>query len=282
MVGALLAIVTLATSSPAPVAEKLAALEKETVSHLGVVALDTGSGQRIEYRPNARFLLCSTFKFLAAAAVLKKVDDGKDQLDRFVPYDPKDILEYAPVTKEHLAEGGMKLGDLCAAALQMSDNTAGNLLLAQIGGPVGLTEYARSLGDETTRLDRTEPALNVGAPSDERDTTTPAAMAEDLRRIFTTEALSPAAREQLEKWIVGNKTGGDLIRRGVPKSWVLGDKTGRSGKGSTNDIAILRPPGHAPIFLAVYSADSTDPGAKQKAAVVGAARLVAETFGPDE
>jgi beta-lactamase class A len=50
--------------------------------------------------------MCSTFKFLAAAAVLKRVDDGQEKLDRFVTYGAKDILEHAPVTKEHLKDGG--------------------------------------------------------------------------------------------------------------------------------------------------------------------------------
>src|SRR5215470_11387675 len=152
------------------------AIEQRTGARIGVAALDTGSGKRLDYRSEERFPMCSTFKFLAAAAVLKRVDDGQEKLDRFVSYGEKDILEYAPVTKAHLKEGGMALGNLCAAAIEQSDNTAGNLLLNTIGGPGGLTKFARGIDDEITRVDRKEPDLNSAVPGDERDTTSPAVM----------------------------------------------------------------------------------------------------------
>jgi beta-lactamase class A len=137
-----------------------------------VAALDTGSGKRLDYRSEERFPMCSTFKFLAAAAVLKRVDNGQEKLDRLVSYGAKDILDYALVTKAHLKDRGMTLGALCSAAIEQSDNTAGNLLLDTIGGPIGLTNFARSIDDEMTRLDRKEPELNSAVPGDERDTTT--------------------------------------------------------------------------------------------------------------
>src|SRR5262245_28276903 len=155
---------------------QVATIEARTGGRTGVAALDTGSGKRLDYRAEERFPMCSTFKLLAAAAVLKRVDEKQEQLDRFVSYDPKDILEYAPVTKAHLKEGGMTLGALCAAAIEESDNTAGNLLLDAIGGPPGVTNFARSLGDQVTRLDRKEPDLNSAIPGDDRDTTTPGSM----------------------------------------------------------------------------------------------------------
>jgi beta-lactamase class A len=200
------------------------------------------AGQRLEHRALERFPMCSTFKFLAAAAVLHRVDLKQDQLTRFITYTKADLLEYAPVTKAHVDEGGMMLGALCAAAIQQSDNTAGNLLLRAIGGPEGLTRYARSLGDKDTRLDRVEPFLNSAMPGDERDTTTPAAMLEDLRVLLAGDALTPAARDQLDAWLAGNETGVDMLRAGLPKDWKVGDKTGRGANGATNDIAILRPP----------------------------------------
>ena len=201
--------------------------------------------------------MCSTFKFLAAAAVLKRVDEGKEKLDRFVRYDAKDILEYAPVTKAHLKDGGMTLGALCAAAIEQSDNTAGNLLLDAIGGPAGLTNFARSLVTMMTRLDRKEPELNSAIPGDERDTTTPAAMCSDMQRLLLSDVLSESSRHLLEDWLRRNETGALMIRAGVPKDWSVGDKTGRGANGATNDIAILRPPGRAPILVAIYSIGST-------------------------
>jgi beta-lactamase class A len=222
--------------------------------------------------------MCSTFKFLAVAAVLKRVDEKKESLSRFVSYGAKDILEYAPVTKEHLTEGGMTLGALCAAAIEQSDNTAGNLLLDSIGGPAALTNFARNLGDQTTRLDRKEPDLNSAIPGDERDTTTPAAMCLDMQKLLLGDALSEASRRQLEDWLQHNETGGSMIRAGVPSNWIVGDKTGRGANGAMNDIAIMRPPGRAPILLAVYSAGSTATANDRAAAIAEAAKIVAESF----
>lgn len=244
MVAAFVLAVALATSSATG---QIAALEKSG-SRLGIATLDLASGEQSTHRPNERFRLCSTFKFLAAAAVLKKVDDGKDQLDRFITFGKGDLLEYAPVTREHVTEGGMKLGALCAAALQQSDNTAGNLLLRELGGPAGLTKFLRSIGDLTTRCDRLEPELNLGGPGDERDTSTPAGMVADLQRLFTGPVLSEKSRAQLLDWIAANTTGEGTIRAGVPADWKVGDKTGRSHDGEVNDIAILHRPG-APQFF---------------------------------
>jgi len=258
--------------------DRIAAIEKRTGARIGVAALDTGAGKRLDYRSEERFPMCSTFKFLAAAAVLKRVDDGQDKLDRFVSYSEKDILEYAPVTKAHLPKGGMKLGALCAAAIEQSDNTAGNLLLDTIGGPVGLTKFARSIGDETTRLDRKEPELNSASPGDERDTTTPAAMCAEMQRLLMGNVLSESSRHQLEDWLQHNETGAQLIRAGVSKTWTMGDKTGRCGNGATNDVAIIRPPDRAPIFVAIYSIGSTSSADDRAAIVAEAARAVVETL----
>jgi len=259
-------------------ADRIAAINTRVGGRIGVAALDTGTGQHIEYKANERFPMCSTFKVLAAAAVLKLVDEGKEYLDRMVPYAKEDILEYAPVTKEHLKEGRMTLGDLCAAAVEQSDNTAGNLLLRTIGGPLGLTSFLRALGDETTRLDRMEPDLNTAIPEDERDTTTPAAMRDDLVRLLIKDVLSPASRSQLEAWLAGNKTGAQMIRAGVPTSWRVGDKTGRGDNGATNDVAILRPKNRPPIFLAIYSVGSIMAASERTATIAEVARVAATAF----
>ena len=222
--------------------------------------------------------MCSTFKLLAAAAVLDRVDKKQEQLTRFMPYTKADLLEYAPVTKQHINEGGMTLGALCAAALEHSDNTAANLLLKTIGGPEGYTRYARSLGDKETRLDRPEPDLNTAVPGDKRDTTAPAAMAANLHSLLLGRALSQGSREQLNTWLAANTTGNEMIRAGLPRDWKVGDKTGRGSNGATNDIAILRPPGKAPILLAVYYVGSAGPRDELQNAIAEVARIVAETF----
>jgi len=256
---------------------RIAAIETRIGGRIGVAVLDTGNNRRIDHRASERFPMCSTFKFLAAAAVLKRVDEKKETLDRFVSYGANDILEYAPVAKEHLKDGGMKLGALCAAAIEQSDNTAGNLLLDAIGGPAGLTSFARSLGDNATRLDRKEPELNSAIPGDERDTTTPAAMCSDMQRLLLGSALSESSRHQLEEWLQHNETGALMIRAGVPKDWLIGDKTGRGSNGATNDIAIMRPPKRAPVLLAIYSVGSTAAANDRQAAIAEVAKIVAES-----
>ena len=260
------------------VAAQFAAIESPMGGRIGVAALDTSSGKRVDYRADERFPMCSTFKFLAAAAVLKRVDEKQDKLERFVRYDAKDILEYAPVTKQHLKDGGMTLGALCAAAIEQSDNAAGNLLLDAIGGPAGLTNFARSLGDQVTRLDRKEPELNSAIAGDDRDTTTPASMQADLLRLLTSDALSQSSRHQLEDWLQENTTGASMIRAGVPATWKIGDKTGRCSNGATNDVAILRPPGRAPILLAIYTIGSSAPSNERDTVLANVAKIVSEAL----
>jgi beta-lactamase class A len=265
---------TLATND---VANRIGEIEKRTGARIGVAAHDMGNGKRVEHRANERFLMCSTFKFLAAAAILKNVDEGKDDLSRFVRYGQKDILEYAPVTKQHLAEGGMRLGDLCAATIEQSDNTAGNLLLQSRGGPAGVTAFVRALGDNTTRLDRMEPELNTATPGDERDTTTPAAMEHDVSILLLGNILSSASRQRLDEWLSQNETGAAMIRAGVPKDWTVGDKTGR-GPTNTNDIAIIRPPGRPPVVLTIYVEALSMSADARNAMIAEVAQLVAESL----
>jgi len=279
MVTALLLLLAASTpKSTSDFTNRILSIEQRTGARIGVAALDTGNGKRLDYRSEERFPMCSTFKFLAAAAVLKRVDNGQEKLDRFVFYGANDILEYAPVTKAHLKDGGMTLGALCAAAIEQSDNTAGNLLLDTIGGPVGLTNFARSVSDETTRLDRKEPELNSAIPGDERDTTTPAAMCADMQRFLLGNVLSESSQNQLQDWLRQNETGSLMIRASVPKTWTVGDKTGGCGNGATNDVAIIRPPGRAPILVAIYSIGSTSSADDRAAIVAEPARAVVEVL----
>jgi beta-lactamase class A len=277
MVAALLLLLAASTpGSTSDFANRIPSIEERTGARIGVAALDTGSGQHLDYRSEERFPMCSTFKFLAAAVVLKRVNEKQDQLDRFIRYDAKDILEYAPVTKAHLKDGGMTLGALCVAAIEQSDNTAGNLLLDAIGGPGGLTNFVRTIGDEMTRLDRKEPELNSAIPGDERDTTSPAAMCADMQRLLLGNVLSESSRHQLEDWLRHNETGALMNRAGVPKTWTVGDKTGRCANGATNDVAIIRPSGRAPILVAIYSIGSTSSADDRAAIIAEAARVIVE------
>ena len=245
-----------ADDSTASAESLIAVIEQAAGGRLGVAVIDSGSKRSIAHRAEERCPMCSTFKVLAAGAVLKRVDAGTERLDRRLPYGPSDLLDYAPIAKSHIGEGAMSLADACAAAIQWSDNTAANLVLATIGGPAGVTDFARSLGDVVTRLDRNEPSLNSAIPGDPRDTTSPYAMARDLQALLLGDALSEASRKQLEAWMVGNQTGGPRLRAGLPADWGIGDKTGSGDHGVANTIAILRPPRRAPLFAAVYYAES--------------------------
>lgn len=273
-----LLLVTSAASARSDTIDQIAAIEKRLGGRIGLVALDTGTDKRVDHRAAERFPMCSTFKFLAAAAVLKRVEENKDKLDRFIPYSAKDILEYAPVTKAHLQEGGMTLRALCAAAIEQSDNTAGNLLLNCIGGPSGLTQFARDLGDHMTRLDRIEPDLNSAIRGDERDTTSPAAMCMNMERLLLGNVLSASSRRQLETWLQHNETGASMIRAAIPKNWTVGDKTGRCGDGTANDIAIVRPAGRAPILIAIYFVGSSAARTDRDAAIAEVARILVESL----
>lgn len=255
------------------------AIEQRLGGRLGVALLDTGSGRRIEHRASERFAMCSTFKLLAVAALLSRVDRGREQLERFVKYGPADLLDYAPITKQRVSEGGMTLAELSAAAIEYSDNTAANLVLAAIGGPRAVTAYARSLGDTVTRLDRNEPSLNLVEPRDVRDTTSPTAMLGDMQRVLVDESvLTSGSREQLATWLIGNTTGAGRLRAGLPAAWRVGDKTGSCTHGATNDIAVAWPPGRLPVLIAVYFNGSAAPDADRIGALAEAGRIVADAL----
>jgi beta-lactamase class A len=257
---------------------ELAAIERRAGGRLGVYAFDAGSGRAIAHRANERFPMCSTFKLLAVGAVLARADAGADDLSRRVAIMPADILAYAPVTKAHL-NGSMTIAELCAAAIEWSDNTAANLLLHSLAGPAGVTRFARTIGDRVTRLDRNEPTLNTAIPGDPRDTTTPFAMAHDMQTLMLGTALKPASRARLKRWLLSCRTGANKLRRGFPASWREGDKTGSGDNATANDVAIVWPPGRAPLIVAAYFTNSHAPGALQDAALPDVARVVAKHFG---
>lgn len=256
----------------------LAKIEVESGGRLGVAVLDTSNGALTGHRIDERFPMCSTFKTLAAAAILARIDTGKEQLARRVAVEQKDILSYAPITKQHVGRD-MTVAELCEAAITLSDNTAANLLLASLGGPSAITAYARSLGDDITRLDRIEPELNEATPGDPRDTTTPAAMAKNLKLLATGTALSAASRDQLIAWLVGCKTGDAKLRAGLPKNWRVGDKTGSGDHGSNNDAAVIWPDGKPPVIVTSYFTETTAPDDKRNAAHAAVGRTVAAAFG---
>jgi len=254
-----------ASALPQVTAARFAAIEAATGGRLGVSVLDLAGRRNLSWRASERFPMCSTFKVLAAAAVLARVDRGAEQLDRRIAYSKADLVPYSPVTETHAGDG-MTLSAICEAAVTVSDNGAGNLILRTLGGPEGLTAWLRSIGDGTTRLDRWETALNEAGPGDPRDTSTPQAMTRTLKRLLTGRVLSPASRDQLASWMMACQTGGRRLRSGLPAGWRVGDKTGSGENGTTNDVAVAWPPGGRPLLICAFLTGArSDPPAREAA-----------------
>ena len=269
---------------PAPNAKKtstaeelLTQLEASSGGRLGVAAFDVANNARVQHRADERFPLCSTFKVVAVGAVLNRSTKEPTLMQQRIAYETSDLVAHSPITGKHAGQG-MTVADLCAAALQHSDNTAANLLVKLLGGPSAVTAFAHSIGDETFRLDRWETDLNTAIPGDPRDTSTPNNMARSLQGLALNNVLADPQRDQLQAWLRGNTTGATRIRAGVPADWVVGDKTGSGDHGTTNDIAVLWPPTGSPIVLAIYftQPDKTAPMCND--VIAAAARIVADAL----
>jgi beta-lactamase class A len=266
-------------SEPSPDDPRFAAIEGRIGGRLGVVALNTGTGERLTRRPNERFAMASTFKWLLAAQMLHMDMHMPGFGEQRVLFRENDLLDYAPAARARIGANGvgeMTVQELCEAIVVVSDNTAANLLLVA----AGLTSFLRANGDAVTRLDRDEPTLNENAPGDERDTTTPDAMARTMQRFLLGEAvLNAASRQRLIDWMIECRTGRERLRAGFPSDWRAGDKTGTGANAAVNDVAIAWPPGRAPIIVACYMSGSVMAAGVLNAAHVEVARIVAETWG---
>ncbi len=234
-------------------------IESEVGGRIGLAALDTASGRRLSHRANEHFAMCSTFKLMLAAAVLSRIDNGSLQLEQPVSFTRSEILPTSPIAEAHPAGGAESLRKMLQSLVEASDNTAANRLLELIDGPAGYTAYLRGIGDRTTRLDRFELDLNSNLPGDLRDTTTPNAMVEDMRRVLLGDRLSSDSRERLQRWLRDCHTGHDRLRARLPRGWEAGDKTGTGPRGAVNDLAIFFPPKRPPILIACYMSGSAVP-----------------------
>jgi beta-lactamase class A len=236
--------------------DRIVEIEKALGGRIGVSALNTANGGRLRHRGDERFAMCSTFKAALVGAVLARCDHGDLTLHQQIKFGESDLLVNSPRTIAHLRQGALSVDMLCAAAVEVSDNTAATLLLSLIGGPAQVTALFRSLGDNVSRLDRMEPDLNSNLPDDPRDTTTPDSMASNLKSLLVDEeALSAASRSRLTNWMLNEQNGRNRIRFGLPADWRVANKPGSSADraGATNDIAVAWPPGRAPLVISVYT-----------------------------
>ncbi|WP_376699472.1 MULTISPECIES: SGM family class A beta-lactamase [Sphingobium] len=225
-------------------------IEEETGGRLGVALVDSSGALILGFNRDERFAMCSTFKAPLAAAILLGAEGGKFGLEGQVSFTKDDVLPYAPVVKQNLKRGRLSMEELAAAAVEVSDNSAANLLLPMVGGPEGLTAFFRAYGDTVSRLDRKEPDLNENEPGDPRDTTSPAAMAALMARLIFKD-MKPQSAEKLRTWLSRSKTGDRRIKAGLPEGWTSGGKTGSCGT-AYNDVALVKSPSGAEYLLAIY------------------------------
>ncbi|WP_246277254.1 class A beta-lactamase [Neobacillus endophyticus] len=252
-----------------------AKLENKFDAILGVFALDIGTNQTINYRPDERFAYASTHKVLSVGALLqqKSIED----LNQRITFTRNDLVNYSPITEKHV-NTGMSLRELCDATLRYSDNTADNLILKQLGGPSGLKKSLREIGDNVTNPERFEPELNEVNPGETHDTSTPKALAVNLQKFTLGDALPIEKRELLIDWMKRNTTGETLIRAGVPNGWEVGDKTGTGSYGTRNDIAVIWRPQGNPIVLAILSSHDKKDATYNDKLIVQTTKIVIAAF----
>ena len=268
---------------PAPAAEALdlSALEARDGGRLGFVAHDTGSGRRLAWRGDERFVYCSTFKMFLAAATFLRVQAGEERLDRQVPITAADMVHHAPVT-EPAVGGSLSVEALMKGTVEVSDNPAANLLLKAMGGLEPMRAFYRSLGDDSTTVDRFEPEMN--RLDGDKDTITPLSSAANLKRLLidADTPLSADHKATLLRWMTDSPTGAGRIKAGVPAGWRVAHKTGTGGYGPTNDIGVLYPSTGAPVIVAAYyHATREAPGARNEAVIAEAVRTALTALGHD-
>ena len=248
-------------------------IEQALGGRVGVSWYDENSSRQWHYRGDEAFPLTSTFKAFACAALLARVDAKQEDLQRQVAIQKQELITYSPVTEKFTGKT-LSTADLCAAAVTLSDNTAGNLVLESIGGPAGFTRFMQALGDQKTVLSRWEPDLNEATPGDTRDTTSPNAAVQSLRTLVSGDALSQDSRQTLIGWLRDDQVADQLIRSYLPESWIIGDKTGAGGYGSRAIIAVIWPPQKKPIYLAIYLTQTDASMEKRNQALVDISKLL--------
>ena len=252
-------------------------IEKETGGRLGVALIDSKGALLLGFNRDDRFAMCSTFKAPLAAAVLMGAESGKFGLDGQVAFSKTDLQDYAPVVKANMKRGRMSMAELAEAAVEVSDNSAANLLLPFVGGPEGLTAFMRSHGDAVSRLDRNEPDLNENAEGDVRDTTSPAAMAGLMARLIFQD-MQPDSAKRLREWLNGSSTGDRRIKAGLPEGWTSGGKTGSCGT-AFNDVALVKAPSGEEYVLAIFLDRPTVDAKAADSAIAQAARAALGLIG---
>lgn len=263
------------SKQPINIDDKFEQIENEYDAQIGVYAINTETNQTVEYHQDERFAYASTFKALAAAMLLKQ--NSLEDLEKTVTYTKDNLVAHSPVTEKHV-DNGMTLLEISEAAIRKSDNTAGNLLLEALGGPDDFKDSLNRIGDDVTQPKRYETELNEFSPENESDTSTPKAMATNLKKVTQSDFLSDNKRELLMDWMTNNEAGDSLIRAGAPKDWTVMDKSGAGNYGTRNDIAVVNPPNKEPIVIAIMSRHDKENAEYDDSLIAKASKIALNAF----
>lgn len=124
--------------------EAIKTIEQQYHGRVGVSAINMATQQRFDYRANERFPMCSTYKWVVSALVLSHIQENPALAEKHIYYKKAELVGYPPETSKNVATGMMI--EALAQAVILSDNTAANLLITQVGGSESLTDFARIHG----------------------------------------------------------------------------------------------------------------------------------------
>lgn len=265
-------------------------MSKEGAGAAGTVGIAAwwldGSGPRVSINADRLFPMASTFKVAVAGRVLERVDKGELKLDKMIAIDPNRMVESEVIADRFIHPGvSLSVYNLLELMLTQSDNTATDYMVEAAGGPAAVTDWVRRQHIKDLRVDgdtdeiirrfygmgpgpfpqalaakvKSDPNLdaeslkpNAAFDADPRDTTTPAAMAELLARIFKGKALSPKSTKIMIGIMERCRTGVTRLRAMMPPGTKVADKTGTIG-GSVNDVGVIGlPNGAGSVVVAVY------------------------------
>jgi beta-lactamase class A len=238
---------------------RIAGLANASQGRIGVAAMDLATGQTVEVLGAQRFPMASTSKIAVAATFLEGVERGRWSLNSEFPLlvpvrSPAHSSPVAPVR----AGETMKAIDLIEIMITRSSNPATDALLAVVGGPQAVNDWAHRAGITDFRIDRDIATLvrddgrvDPAAVIDHRDSATPKAMIQLLSGLHNGRWLNARHREVILSAMERTVTGKRRIRALLPGDATVAHKTG-SLFNTSSDVGIVRTPEGREIALAIY------------------------------
>lgn len=246
-----------ATSSPgmSSLEQQLSYLVASKSADVGIAALDLNTGQSISIKGGTPFPMASTVKVAVAALYLAQVDHGRRSLD--------DTID------------GQSARSLMARMLIHSDNRATDILLKDLGGPTRLHDWLAANGVTGLRVDRTIAQLLSARRDlwDRRDSSTPTAMVDLLKRLYNAELIKPESRNYLLKLMAQCETGRNRMKALLPISAAVEHKTGTLN-GLADDVGFITMPDGHRIAVAIFTRGGSD----RPRTIAEAARAIYDGF----